>query len=97
MPVIEIDTPHGLARAHVHISPDSAGALVLGHGAGGGVEAPDLVAASNAALSERFTVVLVEQPYRVAVGAHRHRRLISTLHGSRSSRASAPRCSKTCR
>jgi predicted alpha/beta-hydrolase family hydrolase len=30
------------------------------------VEAPDLVAAREAALSERFTVALVEQPYRVA-------------------------------
>ncbi len=66
MQVIEIDTPRGLARAHVHTSADSTGALVLGHGAGGGVEAPDLVAASSAALSEHFTVVLVEQPYRVA-------------------------------
>jgi uncharacterized protein len=66
MSVIEIDTPHGLGRAHVHTSADSTGALVLGHGAGGGVEAPDLVAASSTALSERFTVVLVEQPYRVA-------------------------------
>ena len=66
MQVIEIDTPRGLARAHVHTSADSTGALVLGHGAGGGVEAPDLVAASSAALSEQFTVVLVEQPYRVA-------------------------------
>ncbi len=66
MPVIEIDTPHGLARAHVHTSADAKGALVLGHGAGGGVEAPDLVAARKAALSVAFTVVLVEQPYRVA-------------------------------
>ena len=66
MAVIEIDTPHGPARAHVHPSAESTGALVLGHGAGGGVEAPDLVAACSAALSERFTVVLVEQPYRVA-------------------------------
>jgi predicted alpha/beta-hydrolase family hydrolase len=66
MPVIEIDTPHGLARAHVHTSADAKGALVLGHGAGGGVEAPDLVAARKVALSVAFTVVLVEQPYRVA-------------------------------
>ena len=66
MPVIEIDTPHGPARAHVQTSDDSRGALFLGHGAGGGVEAPDLVAACSAALSERFTVALVEQPYRVA-------------------------------
>jgi uncharacterized protein len=41
-------------------------ALVLGHGAGGGVEAPDLVAAKNAALSAAISVALVEQPYRVA-------------------------------
>ena len=66
MAVVEIDTPRGPARAHVRTSADSRGALVLGHGAGGGVEAPDLVAASSAALSERLTVVLVEQPYRVA-------------------------------
>jgi predicted alpha/beta-hydrolase family hydrolase len=41
-------------------------ALVLGHGAGGGVEAPDLVAAQNAAHSAGISVALVEQPYRVA-------------------------------
>jgi uncharacterized protein len=39
---------------------------VLGHGAGGGVESPDLVAAKNAALDAGLSVVLVEQPYRVA-------------------------------
>jgi predicted alpha/beta-hydrolase family hydrolase len=39
---------------------------VLGHGAGGGVEAPDLVAATDAALARGFSVALVEQPYRVA-------------------------------
>ena len=42
------------------------GALALGHGAGGGVEAPDLVAATEAAVGEGFTVAAVEQPYRVA-------------------------------
>jgi uncharacterized protein len=41
-------------------------ALVLGHGAGGGVGAPDLQAAKAAALAAELTVVLVEQPYRVA-------------------------------
>jgi predicted alpha/beta-hydrolase family hydrolase len=64
--VVEIETPRGPGRAHVHAADDARGAIVLGHGAGGGVEAPDLVAARNAALGERFTVVLVEQPYRVA-------------------------------
>jgi uncharacterized protein len=39
---------------------------VLGHGAGGGVHAPDLTAAADAARSLGFTVALVEQPYRVA-------------------------------
>lgn len=40
--------------------------MVLGHGAGGGVEAPDLTAAAEAAASAGFSVALVEQPYRVA-------------------------------
>jgi predicted alpha/beta-hydrolase family hydrolase len=39
---------------------------VLGHGAGGGIQAPDLQAASEAAGSAAFSVALVEQPYRVA-------------------------------
>src|SRR3954447_9446485 len=59
-------TPHGDARVHVHPAADARGALVLGHGAGGGVEAPDLIAATAAAVSHGFSVALVEQPYRVA-------------------------------
>jgi uncharacterized protein len=42
------------------------GALVLGHGAGGGVESPDLVGAAEAARSRGLSVALMEQPYRVA-------------------------------
>jgi uncharacterized protein len=64
--VLEIETPHGPARAHVHAAREPAGALVLGHGAGGGVSAPDLVAATDVALEARFSVALVEQPYVVA-------------------------------
>lgn len=41
-------------------------ALLLGHGAGGGIDASDLVAARDAALGLGITVGLVEQPYRVA-------------------------------
>jgi uncharacterized protein len=63
---MQIDTPSGPARAHLRRVERPAGALVLGHGAGGGVEAPDLVAAAGAAEDEDFTVALVEQPYRVA-------------------------------
>jgi hypothetical protein len=64
--VLEIETPHGPARAHVHAAGDPRAALVLGHGAGGGVGSRDLVAAAEVAVSERVTAVLVEQPYRVA-------------------------------
>lgn len=39
---------------------------MLGHGAGGGTHAVDLLAASAAAAELGWTVVLVEQPYRVA-------------------------------
>lgn len=41
-------------------------AVVLGHGAGGGIEAPDLVGATEAARSAGLSVALMEQPYRVA-------------------------------
>lgn len=63
---VEIETPHGPARAHLHPVAEPRGAVVLGHGAGGGVSAPDLLAATDASLAAQFTVVLVEQPYRVA-------------------------------
>jgi predicted alpha/beta-hydrolase family hydrolase len=39
---------------------------VLGHGAGAGIDGPDLVAATEAAVHEGFSVALIEQPYRVA-------------------------------
>jgi uncharacterized protein len=64
--VLDVDTPHGPARAHLHAADEPAGALVLGHGAGGGVTARDLVAVTKAARSAGVSVALVEQPYRVA-------------------------------
>ena len=66
MTTLEVETPHGPAVVHLHRADDARAALVLGHGAGGGVEARDLVAATEAALDEGFSVALVEQPYRVA-------------------------------
>jgi predicted alpha/beta-hydrolase family hydrolase len=63
---VEIDTPGGTARAHLHPAETPVGGLVLGHGAGGSVGAPDLVAATGAALELGVSVALVEQPYRVA-------------------------------
>jgi len=64
--IVELETPAGLARIHLHITRRARAALVLGHGAGGGVGARDIVAASDVALSEGLAVALVEQPYRVA-------------------------------
>jgi hypothetical protein len=64
--VIEIPTPRGPARAHLERVSSPRGALVLGHGAGGGVNAPDLQASAAAAVKRGVTVALIEQPYRVA-------------------------------
>jgi predicted alpha/beta-hydrolase family hydrolase len=66
MTVLEMDTPHGPANAHLHWAVEPRAALVLGHGASGGVASRDLVSVTDVALSEGVSVVLVEQPYRVA-------------------------------
>jgi hypothetical protein len=64
---LPIDTPRGPAEVRV---TDPAGPpvsqLVLGHGAGGGVHAPDLTRVHDAAVAAGVRVVLVTQPYRVA-------------------------------
>jgi uncharacterized protein len=63
---LEVETPHGRANVHVRPADEPRAALVLGHGAGGGVESRDLVTVTEVALAQRFSVALVEQPYRVA-------------------------------
>jgi predicted alpha/beta-hydrolase family hydrolase len=64
---LDLDTPHGPARVHLRPAEGTPrGTLVLGHGAGGGVGAPDIQAAAAVAAALRFTVALVDQPYRVA-------------------------------
>jgi hypothetical protein len=62
----EIETPHGPARVHLQSASNARAALLLGHGAGGGVSAPDIMVAARVALEEQVSVALVEQPYRVA-------------------------------
>jgi predicted alpha/beta-hydrolase family hydrolase len=64
--VVDVETPSGLARAHVRSAAQPRAALVLGHGAGGGIGARDLVAVCEVALDCDVSVALVEQPYRVA-------------------------------
>jgi uncharacterized protein len=68
MAEFDVDTPRGRGRVHLTLPDDQPprAALVLGHGAGGGVGAPDLQAARGAALRAGLAVALVEQPYRVA-------------------------------
>jgi predicted alpha/beta-hydrolase family hydrolase len=66
METLELDTPHGPARVHLQTAQQPRAALVLGHGAGGGVTAPDLVAVASQTHTDGFNVALIEQPYRVA-------------------------------
>ncbi|MGZ4591023.1 MAG: alpha/beta hydrolase family protein [Actinomycetes bacterium] len=73
-----IETPVGEARAVIAPAEAVPGrarsvagrrdplTLVLGHGAGGGIEARDLVALAEALPPQGVTVVRVEQPWRVA-------------------------------
>jgi uncharacterized protein len=62
-----VETPRGPARVHADLPAGVPRALLaLGHGAGGGVSAPDLVAVTETALGLGLAVVRVEQPYRVA-------------------------------
>ena len=60
--MLSVDTPHGQANVHLHPADEPKGALVLGHGAAGGVTSRDLVAVTRAAQSAGITVALVEQP-----------------------------------
>lgn len=68
MTKVEIPTPYGPARIEPCDAETAAACavLLLGHGAGGGTDAPDLRAATDAARATGVHVVLVEQPYRVA-------------------------------
>jgi predicted alpha/beta-hydrolase family hydrolase len=64
--VLDVDTPHGPARAHLQPMDAPIGALMLGHGAGGGIASRDLTKVTAVARDAGIAVALVEQPYRVA-------------------------------
>lgn len=69
--LVDVETPVGLARASVHDPAHGGrptGVLVLGHGAGGGIGAPDLQVTAAVAVAAGWRCVLVEQPWRVAGG-----------------------------
>ena len=68
---MDIGTSHGPARAELAVpsGPSASGPpsflLVLTHGAGGSVNAPDLLAVRDAALRAGGATALVTQPYRI--------------------------------
>ncbi len=64
--VTTVATPHGPARAHRHQASIPVATLTLGHGAGGGIEAVDLQRLAQLLPRRGISVVLVEQPWRVA-------------------------------
>ncbi|MFB7612894.1 alpha/beta family hydrolase [Kitasatospora sp. NPDC056181] len=61
-----VPTPAGDARITWHRAAAPKAVLALGHGAGGGTTARDLVALAAALPARGVTVALVEQPWRVA-------------------------------
>lgn len=68
MSVVErlVQTPRGEGRLVIHEAEAPVAVLLLSHGAGGGVEAPDLVALADALPAQGVTVALFEQPWRRA-------------------------------
>ncbi|MEU9398276.1 alpha/beta family hydrolase [Streptomyces sp. NPDC048242] len=61
-----VETDIGTARLTWHRAEDARFVLALSHGAGGGIEARDLQALARVLPQHGVTVVLVEQPWRVA-------------------------------
>lgn len=61
-----VDTPHGEGRLVTHRARSPVATLLLGHGAGGGIEARDLEALARHLPRNGITVVLFEQPWRRA-------------------------------
>jgi predicted alpha/beta-hydrolase family hydrolase len=63
---LRLETPVGPAEAELARPPRPAALVVIGHGAGGGIEAPDIRAAAKGCLDAGAAVARVLQPYRVA-------------------------------
>jgi len=61
-----VATPRGDARVVVRRAKRPITTLVLTHGAGGGIDAPDLVRLARTLPQQDISVTLVEMPWRVA-------------------------------
>ena len=64
--IIPIDTPLGLGRLFLDAAAAPRATLLLGHGAGGGVDAPDLKVLAEALPGGGVSVARFEQPWRTA-------------------------------
>lgn len=64
--VRSVATPHGEGRLHTRRARHPVATLLLSHGAGGGIESRDLQALAGSLPAQGVTVVLFEQPWRVA-------------------------------
>lgn len=65
---IEIDTTAGRARVTLDAPRPARALLLLGHGAGGGIDARDLRAVRDGATTAGYAVARLTQPYRMASG-----------------------------
>ena len=63
---VQIETPTGVAWADLDLVRGARGVLLLGHGAGGSVDAADLLAVRDAVVAGGVSVARITQPYRVA-------------------------------
>lgn len=61
-----IPTPHGPARLVTHRASRPVATLLLSHGAGGGIDAPDLRELADELPRQGISVQLLEMPWRVA-------------------------------
>ena len=61
-----IDTPHGEARLVTDRARRPTATLLLSHGAGAGIDTPDLEALARSLPRNGITVVRLEQPWRLA-------------------------------
>jgi uncharacterized protein len=66
MRIVDVDTPTGAARLHVFAVARPRALVVLGHGAGRGVDTADLLGLAAALPQHGVSVVLVDQPWVVA-------------------------------
>jgi predicted alpha/beta-hydrolase family hydrolase len=64
--VLAIPTPVGEAGVELDRVAGASAVLVIGHGAGGGIESPDLLSVRHGCLAAGISVARVLQPYRVA-------------------------------